>query len=163
MDTAAINSFLQAPYNITVDARMLEFFLHPSTISLIVLASLVLLSLIIRHLWCTYLCPYGALLGLISACSPLRIKRNPELCIKCQKCEMTCPASIKIWKKQNVWSQECVGCLECLAACPEDNCLNTTVAGQTLPWWSIPVGLTAIISTVWLAALLTGHWHIPFS
>ncbi len=159
MDNASISSFMQSPYNITVDARMLEFFLHPSPVSTLAVVALVLLSFTTRHLWCTYLCPYGALLGLIAACSPLHVRRNPGLCLECRKCETACPASIRIWKKQNVRAPECIGCLECLAACPETGCLDTAAAGQTVPCWAMPAGVTAIIIAVWLAALLTGHWH----
>src|ERR1035437_8790231 len=39
-----------------------------------------------QNFWCRYLCPYGALMGLVSLASPLRIRRETSLCIDCGKC-----------------------------------------------------------------------------
>jgi len=161
MDTASIESFLQAPYNITVDARMLLFFLSPSGMTLAVMLGLVAVSLVIRHFWCTYCCPYGALLGLAAILSPLHVYREEKLCRQCHMCEQVCPAHIRVWKKATVNVPECIGCLECVAACPEDGCLELRAAGtgRSFPLWTIPAGVVSVLLGAWLAALWTGHWH----
>ncbi len=161
MDAASIESFLQAPYNITVDARMLLFFLSPSGIVLAVMIGLVAVSFVIKHFWCTYLCPYGALLGIGALACLLHVKRDESVCRHCGRCEEACPAGIKIWGKQKITVPECIGCLECIAACPEDDCLELGVSGSStrLPLWLLPAGIITVLLGSWLAALWTGHWH----
>ena len=78
MPLEAIEGFLRSPYNAAADAKMLLFFLHPSATSLAVIVGLVALSLVVKHLWCRYLCPYGALLGVASLLSPLSVRRDPR-------------------------------------------------------------------------------------
>ncbi len=53
-------------------------------------------SLFIRHAWCRYLCPYGALMGVVSLLSPFKIRRNAESCIGCGKCAKNCPSRIPV-------------------------------------------------------------------
>ena len=52
----------------------------------IVIGVIVLLSMFVQNFWCRYLCPYGALLGLVSLLSPVKIRRDKEACIDCGKC-----------------------------------------------------------------------------
>jgi polyferredoxin len=59
MNPAGLRAFLDSPFNQTADVRLLQFFIHPSTTTLVVLAVLVGLSLPIRYFWCRYLCSYG--------------------------------------------------------------------------------------------------------
>jgi len=40
----------------------------------------VVLSILLRNFWCRYLCPYGALLGVLSFFSILKVHRNAESC-----------------------------------------------------------------------------------
>ena len=67
--------FFIADYYKTIDVRTMQFFTQMSTISMWVIITLVGLSLFYKNFWCRYLCPYGALLGLFSAFSPLRVTR----------------------------------------------------------------------------------------
>jgi polyferredoxin len=77
MTLADMRAFLDNSFNQTADVRLLQLFLHPSATTLMVLAILAGLSLWIRHFWCRYLCPYGALTTLVGLASPTRIRRNP--------------------------------------------------------------------------------------
>ena len=70
---------------------MYYFFAEITPFALTVIVGLVLLSIPIRGFWCRYLCPYGALLGILSLLSPQKIKRNPTTCIDCGKCAKVCP------------------------------------------------------------------------
>ena len=96
MTGAALESFLDSPYNRVADIRMYYFFADISRFALIVISVLMLLSIVIRHFWCRYLCPYGALLGIASLVSPNKIRRNTESCIDCAKCAKVCPSRIKV-------------------------------------------------------------------
>jgi polyferredoxin len=118
MRTVAVKSFLDSPYNLISDIKMYYFFADISRFSLIVIAILLLLSIPIRNFWCRYLCPYGALLGLLNFLSPTKIKRNPVSCIDCGLCNKACPSFIKVDKVKTVLSDECTSCFNCINACP---------------------------------------------
>ena len=111
MPTTMMALFFIADYYKIVDVRMLKFFTEMSTVTLVVLLSLGALSLLYKNFWCRYLCPYGALLGLLSRLSPFKVRRNEEKCIHCHACTKHCPALIDVEKKEVVKSGECFGCL----------------------------------------------------
>ena len=51
-------------FGLVADVKMLDFFRVMGRTTAIVLAVLVVTSLVVKHAWCRYLCPYGALMGL---------------------------------------------------------------------------------------------------
>lgn len=160
MDLASIEAFSSTPYNLGVDARMLLFFLTPSVTTLWVMGFLVVISLFLRNFWCRYLCPYGALLGLLAWFGPLRVCRDPQSCINCKKCEKVCPGAIRLTEGAEVISPECLGCLECVAVCPVDDCLRLTgPKRKTLPPLLLPLGVLGLFFLLWATANLTGHWQ----
>src|SRR5262245_43256110 len=61
MSVAGIRAFLEGPYGIVDDVKMLNFFRFMGLTGGIVMAGLVVGSVLVRNLWCRYLCPYGAL------------------------------------------------------------------------------------------------------
>ena len=161
MDVFALEKFMNSPYNRVADIKMLKFFAEMSTMTARVLAGLVLLSILIRHFWCRYLCPYGALLGSLSWISPFKIHRNPETCIDCKKCTEVCPANIQVHKEKVVLSDECHACLQCVDACPVEDTLYFSVTKDKakMPRWAyavIVVGLFVIGTSV---ARLVGVWQ----
>ena len=160
MDLTALENFSQSPYNLTVDGRMLLFFLHPSQLALIIMLALMILSAVLRNFWCRHLCPYGALLGLLALAGPLQVMRDKEKCIDCKKCEKSCPAALAITDKNRLTVPECIGCLECVARCPQDDCLTMTVYGRKkITPFLLPGGLLALFFVIWLAAISSGHWQ----
>ena len=92
MPVPAIRAFLEGPYGLVADVKMLNFFRFMGVTVAVSLGVLVILSVFVQNFWCRYLCPYGALLGLVSLASPMRIRRNPETCIDCAKCAKACPS-----------------------------------------------------------------------
>lgn len=160
MDLATIESFSRAPYNLVVDARMLLFFIAPTATTIRVLSILVIASFFLRNFWCRYLCPYGALMGILAWFGPLRISRDGQSCINCKKCEKVCPGSIRVAEQTAVTTPECLGCLECVAACPVNNCLQVSTYGRRkLPAWLMPLGVLSLLFIVWAVANITGHWQ----
>ncbi len=160
MDLQAIEAFNRSPYNLVVDAKMLLFFLKPSPMTIGVLVFLVVVSFFSRNAWCRYLCPYGALLGIVTLLSPLRITRKQELCINCHQCAKICPGSIEVATKESINSPQCIGCLECVAACPVEGCLGVASSAQRqLPPLLIPMGILTVFFTLWAWARLSGHWQ----
>jgi polyferredoxin len=164
MDMKQIELFLTSPYNMTADVRMLVFFLRPSTLSLAVMLFLLIISFFIRNFWCRYLCPYGALLGILAMASPFQVKRDPDICITCGKCEDICPASIKITQRSIIRTPECTGCTECISSCPVEQCLSLgTPFKRSVPAMLLPVLAISLFLLFWLVSLVTGHWHTQIS
>jgi polyferredoxin len=160
MDGRAVAAFLASPYNHVTDARMLLFFRHPSMTVLVVIGAFVVGSLFVRHLWCRFFCPYGALLGLFSWASPQRIVRDASTCTSCKRCTQVCPVRIRVHTELRVLTPECTGCLDCVAVCPVDDCLTLGRTGRR--GWSpllVPVLAIAVLLGAWLTARATGHWY----
>jgi polyferredoxin len=156
MSVPAIQAFLEGPYGLVSDVKMLNFFRDLSIGGGLVLALLVVLSVFVQNFWCRYLCPYGALMGLAALASPLRIRREASLCIDCTKCAKACPALLPVDQLVSIRSAECTGCLECVAACPAEGALRTKV-----PAWMIAAAITVLFLGVCGYARWAGYWHTP--
>jgi NosR/NirI family transcriptional regulator, nitrous oxide reductase regulator len=86
------------------------FSLEASTGLWIGLAVLLVATVFVRNLYCRFLCPVGAFLGLLSNLTVFRIKRWSE-CKTCKICEKTCE-----WgaiRGPKIVASECVRCDDC--------------------------------------------------
>jgi len=160
MPAAAILQFIGGDYYKIADVKMLFFFTEMTTTTAISLSLLFVLSLFYRNFWCRYLCPYGALLGLVSLLSPLKITRNKEACIHCGKCTKNCPSLLPVEKLKSVRSPECTGCLTCVSHCPANNALDISLARKKALH---PVLFACLVVAVFFGGIgiarLTGKWH----
>jgi NosR/NirI family nitrous oxide reductase transcriptional regulator len=89
------------------------------------LAVLLLATVFVRNLYCRFLCPVGALLGVISKLTVFKIKRWSE-CNTCKICEKTCE-----WgaiRGPKIIESECVRC---------DDCERLYLDQQKCPHWII--------------------------
>jgi polyferredoxin len=86
------------------------FTFEASTPLWIGLGVLLVASMFVRNLYCRFLCPLGAALGLVSKLSVFKIKRWSE-CNTCQLCEKVCEWGA-IRSRQIIMS-ECVRCDDC--------------------------------------------------
>ncbi len=127
MSAEALNDFLIAPFGIIADVKMLNFFREIGLLGMTVVAMLILLSVFIRNFWCRFLCPYGALMGIVSTLSPVKIRRDTQACIDCGKCNKACPASLPVDRLLQIRSLECTSCMECVAVCPAENALQLSL------------------------------------
>jgi polyferredoxin len=99
------------------------------------LGLLLVASVFVRNLYCRFLCPLGAALGLLSSLSIFRIKRWSE-CSGCQLCEKACE-----WgaiRNRKIVMTECVRCDDCeILYASESKCphwlLKAKRARQSLP------------------------------
>ena len=161
MDGESAYSFLQTPYNMIADVKMLGFFKGITWVGMTVILALMILSVLIQNFWCRYLCPYGALLGILSVLSPWKIRRNETSCISCGRCTVACPNRLKVDKALVVMSPECSGCLNCIEQCPVSDTLTFD-----LPKSSVALSqrtLAIVVVLFWLAfigvAKVTGYWE----
>ena len=167
----ALKSFMVTPYGIIADVKMLNFFRDMSETAAIVIAVLVLASVLVKNFWCRYLCPYGALMGLVSFLSPVRIRRDTEACIDCGKCAKACPAALPVDRLVQIHSAECAACMECVAVCPAENALQFSLPPRRAQasserWRRRVVGpavFAGILAYIFLGMVLmaraTGHWQ----
>ena len=157
MDPRGVQAFLGTPYWMVADVKMLHFFTMMTVTTAVTLAVLGLLSLFFKNFWCRYLCPYGALTGLLSYLSPLKITRDPEACIDCGRCTRNCPSQIDVQNSLRVRSPECTGCLPCVSRCPAKGALDMAVPPRrpVLPAVFLVLPLTVFFGAV-PTAKLTG-------
>jgi len=71
----------------------------------------------VRLHFCTTVCPYGYLQGMLSDSGTLLVRySDPKAdCIECQKCVRDCPMDIDI--RKSPFQIECVHCGECIDSC----------------------------------------------
>jgi len=89
------------------------------------LALLLAATVFVRNLYCRFLCPVGAALGILSQLTVFRIKRWSE-CNTCKICEKTCE-----WgaiRGPRIVRTECVRC---------DDCERLYLDQQKCPHWII--------------------------
>jgi polyferredoxin len=159
LSVEAIQAFFESPYGVVADVKMLDFFRRMGTATAVVLALLGAASVLVQNAWCRYLCPYGALHGLVSWLSPARIRRDPQSCIDCAKCARACPSRLPVDVKPSIASPECTGCLECVAACPVKGALMLSVPRRRrLPAAVVAAGIAVVLLALVGLARLTGHW-----
>jgi polyferredoxin len=162
MSAKAVAAFMRSPYGVVADVKMLNFFRFIGHTGLMVLGVLVIASMLVQNFWCRYLCPYGALLGLASVFSPMRIRRNASTCIDCTKCAKACPAARPVDKLGTIKSAECTGCLECVAVCPVEGALRMgppeVIATRRMPTWAFAAGVAALFFGIVGFAKTEGYW-----
>ncbi|HEX4756766.1 MAG TPA: 4Fe-4S binding protein [Terracidiphilus sp.] len=183
MPVQDLGGFLMSPFGIVADVKMLNFFRYIGTIGIAVMMVLVALSVIIQNFWCRYLCPYGALMGIVSTLSPTKIRRDTEACIDCGKCNKACPAQLPVDRLVQIRSVECTACMECIAVCPAENALQLSLAPRKMRSTEDPPAiaaaarwrrralrprtLAAVLALVFFgligAARMTGHWQTNIS
>ena len=155
--------FIISDYYKTVDVRMMKFFTEMTTLTMGVLIILAALSLLYKNFWCRYLCPYGALLGLVSRLSPFTVRRNKEKCVHCHACTQHCPTLIDVESKEAVKSAECFGCLTCVSRCPAEGALELSLRTRgkvrTIKPWLYPVLLLILFYLVIGIGMATDNWN----
>lgn len=91
------------------------------------LGALLLATVVVRNMYCRFLCPVGATLGILSTATIFGIKRWSE-CSSCKICEKTCEWGAIEGPK--IIKTECVRC---------DDCERVYADQSKCPHWLIPI------------------------
>jgi polyferredoxin len=159
MGEVALRFFLESPYNRVADIKMGLFFVRIGTVGAVVLALLAVASVFVQGFWCRYLCPYGALLGLFSWMSPVRVKRNAASCIDCKLCDRACMARLPISTSSAVLNVECTGCLDCVAVCPVNDALALQAGRRRFGVLGYAAAIVLLFMAGYSGARLFGVWR----
>jgi polyferredoxin len=166
MSSDAIAAFLQGPYGLIADVKMLNFFRYLTIGSAVTIGFLLIASIFVQNFWCRYLCPYGALMGIVSLFSPARIRRDPDPCIDCGKCAKACPSALPVDQLVQIRSAECTACMACVAVCPAEGALALAVPRRrSVPGWAVATATVLIFASFYGYAQYMGYWntHLPQS
>jgi polyferredoxin len=106
---------------------LLDFGRESAGFGLVVLVVLLVGSLFVDRPWCRYACPLGAANGIVARLSPVFLRREIAACVDCNACSRACPMGLPVATALKVTSPDCIGCLECVEACPREGALQLTV------------------------------------
>ncbi len=95
---------------------MMAVFFHAIAIEGIIVVLVLGLHLLTRRFFCRYLCPLGALLGVIGSKRRLVVTRDEDKCNECGLCKRACPLGLNPAGGDSL-SAYCWNCGECIDAC----------------------------------------------
>ena len=124
---------------------------------LVVVGLMVMLSLLVERPFCKYACPYGALLGITNRFRIVKLKRNPDTCIQCGKCDQVCPMNLTISERDTINQTQCITCLQCTSqgVCPVDDTLNLQLPGFSA-YGKQPLAVKPVVLGLLIAIVFAG-------
>jgi ferredoxin-type protein NapH len=82
-----------------------------------------------KRFFCLF-CPMSAFHYIFSRASLLRLVKDGEKCTRCGNCYRVCDVGIRAiaddLDHKNIVKDDCMMCLKCVSACPEDGCLKAS-------------------------------------
>jgi len=92
-------------------------------------------SFIKKRFFC-FFCPMSAMHYILSPLALLKLKKDGQKCTKCGDCYNVCDMQIKDIaddvKSTNILRDDCIFCLKCVAACPEEDALKVDIVKWTI-------------------------------
>lgn len=95
-----------------------ERFYEGAWVILSIFFSAILLNLVIPRFYCRFVCPLGALFGVLGRFAIWRIGKKTSPCTMCGACEKNCEGGCH--PSQRVRIAECVLCLNCVGDCKDE-------------------------------------------
>ncbi len=105
-------------------AEGMSFTTHIFALKIVMLVALVALAAMMRRPFCRFVCPLGALFGLMNKFSLLQLDfdldtcaiayaqgSDLENCAKCLHCSKNCPMGLKV--PEQIGSVDCIRCMNC--------------------------------------------------
>ncbi len=84
----------------------------------IIFIAAITLNFLKPRFYCRYICPLGALFGILSRFALFRIGKNKSECINCESCEKNCEGACSPTSRIRI--NECVLCMNCVKDCRHD-------------------------------------------
>ncbi len=114
----------------------------------------VFLNLKVPRFYCRFICPLGALFGVLGTFSLWRIGRSADECSQCQLCDTDCEGACQPVDRIRI--SECVLCMNCL-----ESCQHGIVNYRTAPSEAGEITLPALSRRSFLTSFLSGAMAIP--
>ncbi len=114
----------------------------------------VFLNLKVPRFYCRFICPLGALFGVLATFSLWRIGKSGEECSQCQLCDTDCEGACQPTDKIRI--SECVLCMNCL-----ESCQHGIVNYRTAVSEAGEVALPDLSRRGFLTSFLSGAMAIP--
>jgi len=89
-----------------------------SGITFVLFLFVFILNFFTHRFWCRYLCPLGALLGLLARFRAVR-RHVGTACNSCMKCYQDCPMGAVAPQPRTTREDECILCGTCASICPQ--------------------------------------------
>ncbi len=106
-----------------------------TTIGMIMTGLFLVGSFVKKRFFC-YFCPMAALQYVFSKPALLKLYKDGSKCTKCGDCYRACDMDIleiaDDVTSKNLVTEDCTLCLKCVAACPEEGCLEANFMGATI-------------------------------
>lgn len=101
-----------------------------TTLGLIFTGLFLIGSFFKKRFFC-FFCPMSAMHYIFSDGALLKLKKDGDKCTKCGDCYNVCDMQIKDIaddvKSTNILRDDCIFCMKCVAACPEDDALHVDI------------------------------------
>ena len=114
----------------------------------------VFLNLAVPRFYCRFICPLGALFGILSRFALWRIGKNQSECIDCKLCERYCEGGCE--PSGNVRISECVLCFNC-----RRDCADGLISYQTQPSLAGEITNPDISRRGFVISLASGIFAVP--
>lgn len=124
-----------------------------SAVGLILLVITIIGSLLYDRFFCKYICPMGAVYGLLGKASPFKVVRNEDTCINCGKCSKVCPMNIDVQHSIEVKNAECINCQTCVLNCPKAGSLESKEGSKSLK----PIVIIALVMAVFFGSIFAAQ------
>lgn len=110
------------------------------------------------RMFCSDICPVGAVLGLISKHAVNQIYMENDKCISCGLCAAKCPTGSINFKTKSVDNETCIKCFRCLGACRKSGVRYGAKPVNEVPFNSVRRRLlvSGAIAVVFAAAVKGG-------
>jgi len=117
-------------------------------------------SMLYDRFFCKYLCPMGAVYGIVSKISPSKIVRDKDTCINCNLCSKSCPMNIDVAKVDKVTSVECISCQVCVLSCPIAGALEYKTGKKTLKTLTVIILIVGLFGVVVFTSKAVGVFEV---
>lgn len=127
-DAIGLHSPATAPYDPldTPLTRAIAGSLLGVTVTVMVMAVVIIVSARSGRLICSTVCPIGTTLGFVSRFAIFQIDIDTDKCIQCRRCADVCKAECLDLNDHVVDGSRCVNCFNCINVCPNDAIHYTT-------------------------------------